>query len=421
VGVHRVPGNQIIMHPRHLNISDFDYDLPEDRIAKFPLPTRDASRLLLYGGGNLSETTYRHIAEHIPAGATLVFNDTRVLEARLLFTKDSGGVIEIFTLEPSGQYPDMETALSQTGTVEWNCLVGGASKWKPHYRPRMIIPTGNGQTILEAEIMERLPDAFRIRFRWSPEHLTFPEILHQAGQIPLPPYLKRAPEADDATRYQTVYAAREGSVAAPTAGLHFTDRVFEALCAKDIDPVYLTLHVGAGTFRPVKSEQVGGHDMHSEYIDVSEATIRALADAGPNIYAVGTTSLRTLESLYWIGVKCMQDPDISPDNLPVSQWEPYDQPDPGITRLKALTYLRRWLMENGKDRLITRTQILLAPGYRFRMIRGLVTNFHQPKSTLLLLIAAIVGDDWKKIYLYAMDNGFRFLSYGDGCLLELES
>jgi S-adenosylmethionine:tRNA ribosyltransferase-isomerase len=202
--------------------------------------------------------------------------------------------------------------------------------------------------------------------------------------------------------------------------LHFTERVFEDLREKDIHPIYLTLHVGAGTFRPVKSEQVGGHEMHSEYIEVSEATIRALADAGPDIYAVGTTSLRTLESLYWMGVKCMRDPGISPDELPVSQWEPYDQPEPGITPMEALTYLRNWLTDNSKDRLITRTQILLAPGYRFRMIRGLVTNFHQPKSTLLLLIAAIVGDNWKKVYRYAMDNGFRFLSYGDGCLLETE-
>jgi S-adenosylmethionine:tRNA ribosyltransferase-isomerase len=409
------------MHPRHLNISDFDYHLPEAQIARFPLPSRDASRLLLHRRGHISETTYRHIAEQLPAGATLMFNDTRVLEARLLFTKESGGVIEIFTLEPSGQYPDMETALAQTGSVDWNCLVGGASKWKPQYRPRLVIATGHEQTILEAEIVERLPDAFRIRFRWTPGHLTFPEVLHLAGQIPLPPYLKRAPEAEDSTRYQTVYAAREGSVAAPTAGLHFTARVFEDLRAKDIHPAYLTLHVGAGTFRPVKSAQIGGHEMHSEYIDVSEATIAALADAGPDIYAVGTTSLRTLESLYWIGVKCMQDPEIAAQDLTVSQWEPYDQADPGITRLEALTYLRKWLNDQGKDRLITRTQILLAPGYRFRMIRGLVTNFHQPKSTLLLLIAAIVGDDWKKIYRYALDNGFRFLSYGDGCLLECDT
>ena len=408
------------MHPRHLNISDFDYALPEERIAKFPLPERDASRLLLYRGGNIKESNYRHIADALPPGATLVFNDTRVLEARLLFSKESGGVIEIFTLEPSGHYADMETALAQTGSVDWTCLVGGASKWKPHYRPRMVIPNGNEQTILEAEIVHRMPDAFRIRFHWTPDNLTFPEILHLAGQVPLPPYLKRAPEADDATRYQTVYAAREGSVAAPTAGLHFTERVFEDLRARDVYPLYLTLHVGAGTFRPVKSEQVGGHEMHSEYIEVREETIRALADAGPDIYAVGTTSLRTLESLYWMGLKCMKDPNITADNLAVTQWEPYEQPDPGITRQESLTYLRNWLTENKKDRLISRTQILLAPGYRFRMIRGLVTNFHQPKSTLLLLIAAIVGEDWKKIYSYAMENGFRFLSYGDGCLLELE-
>jgi len=407
------------MHPKNLSISDFDYPLPEERIARFPLEERDASRLLVYRNGIITESSYRQLADVLPEGATLVFNDTRVLEARLLFTKESGGVIEIFTLDPSGHYTDMETALAQQGSVEWNCLVGGASKWKPHYKPRKVIPNGNGQLTLEAEIVERLPDAFRIRFTWDPSSLTFPEVLHLAGQIPLPPYLKREPVAGDEKSYQTVYAVNEGSVAAPTAGLHFTPAVFKSLQQKNIHPLYLTLHVGAGTFRPVKSEKIEGHEMHSEYIEVKRSVLESLAAAGHDLYAVGTTSLRTLESLYWMGVKCMKNPGISPDALVVGQWEPYEQPDPGLTRAESLGYLLTWLQERKADRLISRTQILVAPGYRFRMIRGLVTNFHQPRSTLLLLIAAIVGDDWKKIYAYALDNGFRFLSYGDGSLLEL--
>ncbi len=275
------------------------------------------------------------------------------------------------------------------------------------------------QLILEAEIVERLSDSFRIRFTWKPDTLTFPEVLHRAGQVPLPPYLKREPVAGDEKNYQTVYAVNEGSVAAPTAGLHFTPAVFDSLQRKHISARYLTLHVGAGTFRPVKSEKIEGHEMHSEYIDVKRSVLESLAGAGPNLYAVGTTSLRTLESLYWMGVKCMKDPGISPDALVVSQWEPYDQPEPGLSRAEALGYVLKWLDHRKADRIISRTQILVAPGYRPRMIRGLITNFHQPRSTLLLLIAAIVGDDWKRIYDHALSHDFRFLSYGDGSLLEL--
>jgi S-adenosylmethionine:tRNA ribosyltransferase-isomerase len=407
------------MHPKDLSIADFDYPLPDERIARFPLAERDCAKLLVYRNGLISESDYRHLADQLPAGATLVCNDTRVLEARLLFQKESGGMIEIFTLEPSGQYRDMETALSQQGSVEWNCLVGGASKWKPHYKPRKVIHNGNGHLVLEAEIVERLRDSFRIRFTWTPAELTFPEVLHLAGQIPLPPYLKREPMPGDEKSYQTVYASHEGSVAAPTAGLHFTPEVFSSLAKKHIHPLYLTLHVGAGTFRPVKSDTIEGHEMHSEYMEIKRATLAALATSGPDMYAVGTTSLRSLESLYWMGVKCMKNPGILPDTLPVLQWEPYNEPAPTLSRKDALGYLLKWLDKHEMDRLITRTQIMIAPGYRFRMIRGLITNFHQPRSTLLLLVAAIVGDDWKKIYQHALENGFRFLSYGDGSLLEL--
>jgi S-adenosylmethionine:tRNA ribosyltransferase-isomerase len=407
------------MHPKDLRISDFDYPLPDDRIARFPLEERDNAKLLVYRNGFISTSDYRHLAEWLPAGATLVCNDTRVLEARLLFQKESGGVIEIFTLEPAGHYRDMESALAQQGSVEWNCLVGGASKWKPHYKPRKIIANGNEHLILEAEIVDRLSDAFRIRFTWTPASLTFPEVLHRAGQMPLPPYLKREPVPGDVQSYQTVYAAHEGSVAAPTAGLHFTKAVFASLAEKNIHPLYLTLHVGAGTFRPVKTEKIEGHEMHSEYIEVTREALAVLASLDGNIYAVGTTSLRTLESLYWMGVKCMKEPGIAHEDLPISQWEPYETPEPTLSRKESIEHLLKWLDERKMDRLITRTQILIAPGYQLRMIRGLVTNFHQPRSTLLLLVAAIVGDDWKKIYQYALENGFRFLSYGDGSLLEI--
>lgn len=266
----------------------------------------------------------------------------------------------------------------------------------------------------------RTPDAFRIRFSWTPSHLTFPEVLHLAGQVPLPPYLKREATAEDETTYQTVYARHKGSVAAPTAGLHFTERIFSGMKMRNISSLYLTLHVGAGTFRPVKSETIAGHEMHSEYIDVSRDTIQRLMETSGPVYAVGTTSLRTLESLYWMGLRCMRHPETTPEELPVAQWDPYDSGDPGISREEALAHLLTWMDNRNLTRLITRTQILVAPGYRFRMLRGLITNFHQPRSTLLLLIAAIVGDNWRRIYQYALDNDFRFLSYGDGCLLEIE-
>lgn len=406
-------------HPRDLPIDAFDYPLPDHRIARFPLPERDASKLLIYRDGVISETIYAQLADKLPVGSTLVFNNTKVLEARLLFTKESGGAIEVLTLEPSGAYPSMEIALAQQGSVEWNCLVGGASKWKPGMRLQKVMPNGNEYLHLEAERMAKTEDAFRIRFSWTPSNLTFPEVLHLAGQVPLPPYLKREATPEDETSYQTVYAQRQGSVAAPTAGLHFTDRIFQQLESRNMTSLYLTLHVGAGTFRPVKSTTIEGHEMHSEYIDLHRDTIQSLKETKGPVYAVGTTSLRTLESLYWMGLRCMREPEIPADKLIVAQWDPYEAGNPGISREESLAHLLAWMDARSMKQLITRTQILIAPGYRFHMIRGLITNFHQPKSTLLLLIAALVGDEWKRIYQYALDHEFRFLSYGDGSLLEL--
>jgi S-adenosylmethionine:tRNA ribosyltransferase-isomerase len=408
------------MHPQELSIADFTYPLPPERIAHHPLAERDSSRLLIFRKGLLSESVYKNIAHELPAGALMVFNDTRVLEARILFTKPSGGIIEIFTLEPAGTFRDMAAALQQTGTVEWKCLVGGASKWKHDFVPEKIIDTEKGPVTLRAEIRERLTDSFCIRFSWTPLDLTFPDILHLAGQVPLPPYIKRIAEEEDTERYQTVYAREAGSVAAPTAGLHFTEAIFRELEAKKIKSSFVTLHVGAGTFKPVKSEKISGHEMHSEYLEVTAAAIQQLSEHDGPLYAVGTTSLRTLESLYWMGVKTGLNKEIKPEELPVTQWEVYGlQDDIKISRKEAMENLLQWITENKADRLITHTQIMIAPGYKFRMINGLITNFHQPQSTLLLLIAAITGPAWKDIYTYALDNGFRFLSYGDGCLLEL--
>jgi S-adenosylmethionine:tRNA ribosyltransferase-isomerase len=408
------------MHPKDLSIADFNYPLPPERIASHPLAERDGSRLLIYRNGIISESVYKNISGEIPSGALLIFNDTRVLDARIIFTKPSGGNIEIFTLEPAGPFKDMTAALQQTGTVDWKCLVGGASKWKHNFVPEKIINTEKGKVILRAEIRERLTDSFVIRFSWTPFELTFPEILHLAGQVPLPPYIKRIAEDADSVRYQTVYAREAGSVAAPTAGLHFTETIFREFEAKKIKSTFVTLHVGAGTFKPVKSEKISGHEMHSEYLEVNAATIHQLAEHTGPIYAIGTTSLRTLESLYWMGVKIGLRRDIKPDELPVSQWEVYGFPENiDISPKESMENLLQWLTVNSAERLITHTQIMIAPGYRFRMISGLITNFHQPQSTLLLLIAAITGPAWKDIYTYALKNNFRFLSYGDGCLLEI--
>lgn len=406
------------MHPKNLSIVDFTYDLPENRIAKYPLEERDNSKLLVYKSGKITTATYRNIDEFLPAGSLLIFNNTKVVEARLLFKKPTGGVIEIFCLEPGDEYSDITSAMLQKGKVFWKCLVGGASKWKHGMRLQKVVNENGREVVLEAAVAGRLSDCFVIGLSWQPAELTFAEILHLAGFIPLPPYLHRDVEEDDKNRYQTVYAKHNGSVAAPTAGLHFTEAVFEKLAARNIDRDFVTLHVGAGTFKPVKAEVMDEHEMHAEFIDVSADAIENLLNhLDKTIVAVGTTSLRTIESLYWMGVKVMNEPGMSVDEVAVHQWEPYEIQIQDIPARKALSSLLEWMDKNDLKRIITKTQILIAPGYDLKIANGIITNFHQPESTLLLLVAAVVGDAWKSIYQYAMENDFRFLSYGDGCLL----
>jgi S-adenosylmethionine:tRNA ribosyltransferase-isomerase len=407
------------MNPRNISISDYTYTLPEEKIARYPLPLRDMSKLLLYRGGQITEDIYQNIDQYLPARSLLVFNNTRVIEARLLFQKPSGGTIELFCLEPADQYPDISNGMQQKERVQWKCLVGGASKWKPGQPLQKNIAHGNETLVLEARYISKQSDCFIIELQWTPSHLSFAEVLHFAGVIPLPPYIKRAAETADAERYQTIYAKQDGSVAAPTAGLHFTPPVFEKILQKKINTCFVTLHVGAGTFKPVKTETMDGHGMHAEFMDVDSDTIEQLRLSPGNAYAVGTTSARTLESLYWMGLKTQINPGISHDELSISQWEVYEQLSGHTTSsAAAIESLLNWMHKNKLQRLISKTQLLIAPGYSFKVIKGLITNFHQPNSTLLLLVAALTGDNWKNIYSYALDHEFRFLSYGDGCLLE---
>ena len=402
-------------HPKDLSILDYTYSLPEERIAKYPLPERDASKLLVYKDGTITESVYRELASHLPADALLIFNNTKVVEARLLFTKSTGGNIELFCLEPHDQYADVTTAMLQKGKVLWKCLVGGAKKWKAESLVKEIYE-GNKTVRLSATMMERLNDYFIIELSWDDDSLTFAEILHIAGLIPLPPYLNRAADEADKATYQTIYAEHDGSVAAPTAGLHFTKRLFESLAAKGITHQFVTLHVGAGTFKPVKAATMQEHEMHAEFIDVSLELIESLL-TNNTIIPVGTTSLRTLESLYWLGVKVLSGGLLMViDNAGLTQWDAYELPR-DVKKEDALVALIHWMKDNNLNRLITKTQLLIAPGYQLRIAKGIVTNFHQPQSTLLLLVAAIIGNDWRKVYEHALANNFRFLSYGDGCLL----
>jgi S-adenosylmethionine:tRNA ribosyltransferase-isomerase len=399
------------MHPKNLSIKDFTYHLPGEKIAFHPLAERDSSKLLVYKDGQITESIYKNITEHIPENSLLIFNNTKVIEARLNFQKPSGGVIEIFCLEPHEKYADITTAMLEPEKVLWKCLIGGASKWKYG----QVLETRMDNLILQCLFKEKRADCFIVELSWN-SAISFAEVLHIAGAIPLPPYIKRKAEPGDAERYQTIYARHDGSVAAPTAGLHFTPAIFEKLKQKNIQTGYVTLHVGAGTFKPVKTEQMSGHEMHAEFIDVSTETIMSLLKNIDNgIIAVGTTSLRTIESLYWMGVSLESGGWDSASGI--TQWLPYEAKPADISPKKALQTLLNRMHENKQQRLITKTQLLIAPGYKPGIVKGMVTNFHQPQSTLLLLIAALVGNNWRKIYDYALENNFRFLSYGDGSLL----
>jgi S-adenosylmethionine:tRNA ribosyltransferase-isomerase len=400
---------------QNTSIAEFDYNLPEERIAKYPLEPRDSSNLLVYKNGEIQSDIYSKLHEHLPENTLLVMNNTKVVEARLLFKKSTGSTIEIFCLEPNDSYPDITSAMLQTNTVLWKCLVGGAKKWRDE-NLELSFDVDATTFLLTAKKVERLSDSFLIEFSWNKPNSSFAEVLHHAGIIPLPPYLKRDTEEKDKTTYQTVYAEFDGSVAAPTAGLHFTENVFEKLGTKNISHDFVTLHVGAGTFKPVKSETLGEHEMHAEFIDVRKDLIAKIANTDSTIVVVGTTSLRTLESLYWMGVKTLVNPQLSIESIALQQWDAYELPQ-NYSKKEAFLALESWMANNKLERLITKTQLLIAPGYDIRTVHGILTNFHQPQSTLLLLIHAFVADEWKTIYDYALANNYRFLSYGDGTLL----
>jgi len=410
------------MHPKYLSIKDFTYELPENKIAKYPLSQRDESKLLIYRDGNITESTYSKLDEQISPLSMLIFNNTKVVEARLLFKKSTGTIIELFCLEPPEQYSDITTAMLQKGKVFWKCLVGGAKKWKDEPLQKEI-ETENKSITLIAKKVETHNDHFLIEFSWTDGALTFAEILHFAGLIPLPPYLNRVADDNDKISYQTIYAKYDGSVAAPTAGLHFTNVLLEKLGKKNIQSNFVTLHVGAGTFKPVKAPVMQEHEMHAEFIEVKKEFIEDLLKNIDNkIIAVGTTSLRTVESLYWMGVKISERlkvknaGEIISDDILIRQWDAYELPQILPAR-EALQYLLHWMNINNTECLVTKTQIIIAPGYTLKIAGALITNFHQPQSTLLLLVAAIAGDDWKKMYAYALAHDFRFLSYGDGSLI----
>jgi len=401
--------------PRNISIHDFNYTLPDEKIALFPLEERDASRLLIYKDGNIQEDRYKNIANYLPAQSMLVFNNTRVINARLRFQKAGGAKIEIFCLEPAGPITEYSTVMNQRGFSKWKAFIGGAAKWKEPFLEKQLT-INNRSVLLKAKLEEKIPDAYIVSFSWEPAEISFAEVLESTGDIPLPPYIKRTTNKEDENRYQTIYAQHNGSVAAPTAGLHFTEHIFSELSNKNISREYITLHVGAGTFKPVKSVKMEDHEMHAEWIDVSLSSIKNLLNQ-EMIIAVGTTSLRTLESLYWLGIKVSLNPGIEIPTL--QQWDVYESPLSGtvMTCDEALSNLIKWMEHKKLERLFTQTQLLITPGYRFRVAKALITNFHQPQSTLLLLVAAAIGNNWKDIYQYALNNDFRFLSYGDGNLL----
>lgn len=404
-----------MLDTRHIRIEDYDYPLPDDRIAKFPLPVRDASKLLVYRHGQVSEDHFTSLPDYIPEGSLMVFNNTKVIQARLHFRKETGALIEVFCLEPL-EPSDYALAFQRTGRCAWLCMVGNLKKWKEGTLVRDVTVRGI-PVRLTATRGEARGTSHRVDFTWDNESLTFADVLEAVGELPIPPYLNRPTEERDKETYQTVYSKIKGSVAAPTAGLHFTERVLTALRQKGVDLEELTLHVGAGTFKPVKSEEIADHEMHTEYISVSRTTIDKLLAHGCRATAVGTTSVRTLESLYYIGIHIYNNPDASQEELHVSQWEPYDTHSLLSTE-ESLRCIRDYMERHALDALHASTQIIIAPGYRYRLVERMVTNFHQPKSTLLLLVSAFVGEGhWRDIYSFALSHGFRFLSYGDSSLL----
>jgi S-adenosylmethionine:tRNA ribosyltransferase-isomerase len=399
----------------NIDLNDYNYDLPAERIAQYPAAERDMSKLLIYRNNNISDDIFRNIDQYLPEGSLLVFNNTRVIRARLILRKDTGAVIEILCLEPLSP-PDYELSFSSGGPVEWKCIVGNLKKWK---RGALKIPYlyKGTKNELTATRVGQEGDAWRIRFEWGATGLSFGEMIDLAGRLPLPPYLEREAEAGDLKRYQTVYSHYKGSVAAPTAGLHFTGQTLKKIKAAGIASAELTLHVGAGTFKPVKSTSITDHEMHSEHFFVSASTIEMLLRYHGRIIPVGTTSARTLESLYWLGIKLKKDPEAIKRELLLGQWDPYESGSDASVE-EALETILKTMADYNIGLLRASTRLMIIPGYRFRLTDGMITNFHQPGSTLLLLVSAFTGEKWKEIYQYALENNFRFLSYGDCSLIQ---
>ena len=422
------------MDTKHIKISDYNYDLPDERIAKFPIAQRDHSKLLVYKHGEVSDDVFHHLPTYLPHGALMIFNNTKVIQARLHFRKETGALIEVFLMEPA-EPTDYELMFQTTGHCSWLCMIGNLKKWKEGSLKRDFEIKGNKLTLsatmrrgdaLGSEAQEMVAKGggtnYWVDFDWDNDKVSFAEILEAVGELPIPPYLNRKTEESDKTTYQTVYSKVKGSVAAPTAGLHFTDAVLKDLDAHGIDREEVTLHVGAGTFKPVKSLEIEGHQMHTEYIVVHRRSLEKLIKHECRVIAVGTTSVRTIESLYYMGVHLLKHPEANEEDLHVKQWDPYELSEDGnlvdgITPMQAIQAIIDYLDRNGLEALHSSTQIIIAPGYQYKIVKMLVTNFHQPQSTLLLLVSAFLKGDWKKVYDYALSHDFRFLSYGDSSLL----
>ena len=418
------------METKHIHISDYNYDLPDSRIAKFPVSPRDTSKLLIYRHGEISDDIFYNLPKYLPQKSLMVFNNTKVIQARMHFRKETGALIEVFLMEPAAP-TDYELMFQTRGECSWLCMVGNLKKWKEGSLVRTFDVAGstiNFKATMRRDIIDAKSGGtnYWVDFVWDNPQVSFAEILDAVGELPIPPYLNRETQDSDKTTYQTVYSKIKGSVAAPTAGLHFTDKVLAAIDAAGVRREELTLHVGAGTFKPVKSEEIDGHTMHTEYVCVRRDTLQTLLDYDCCAIAVGTTSVRTLESLYYMGVKLESNPDAAEEDLHVCQWEPYEKADgtpvggnliDGITPQKAISNIIAWLDKNNLKTLHSSTQIIIAPGYEYKIVKVLVTNFHQPQSTLLLLVSAFLKGDWRNVYDYALSHDFRFLSYGDSSIL----
>lgn len=422
------------MDTKHIKISDYNYDLPDERIAKFPIAQRDHSKLLVYKHGEVSADVFHHLPTYLPQGALMIFNNTKVIQARLHFRKETGALIEVFLMEPA-EPTDYELMFQTTGHCSWLCMIGNLKKWKEGSLKRDFEIKGNKLTLsatmrrgdaLGSEAQKMVVKGggtnYWVDFDWDNDKVSFAEILEAVGELPIPPYLNRKTEESDKTTYQTVYSKIKGSVAAPTAGLHFTDAVLKDLDAHGIDREEVTLHVGAGTFKPVKSLEIEGHQMHTEYIVVHRRSLEKLIKHECRVIAVGTTSVRTIESLYYMGVHLLKHPEANEEDLHVKQWDPYELSEDGnlvdgFTPMQAIQAIIDYLDRNGLEALHSSTQIIIAPGYQYKIVKMLITNFHQPQSTLLLLVSAFLKGDWRKIYDYALSHDFRFLSYGDSSLL----